>query len=132
MAVIEYRAALEAALPAGLLERLRQVQQLAAELEAHTYLVGGAARDLVLGRQPGDLDLVVQGRNETDDMAGPRLVQALAQRHGGSVTVHRPFGTATWADPHGLQIDFATARTETFSGVLDHSAVVIVPVTPLG
>src|SRR4051794_16288974 len=99
MAVIEFRAALELILSAGRLERLHQVQQLAAELGAPTYLVGGVARDLVLGRQAGDVDLVVQAHSETDGLAGPRLAQALAGRHGGTVTVHRAFGTATWVDP---------------------------------
>ncbi len=115
MAVIEFRAALEAALPAGQLAQLRQVQQIAAELGAPTYLVGGVARDLVLGRQPGDLDLVVQARGDNDDRAGPRLAQALARQQGGAVTVHSAFGTATWVDPRGLPIDFATARTETYA-----------------
>ena len=87
MAVSEFRAALQAALPAGQLARLRQVQQVAAELDAPTYLVGGVARDLVLGRPPGDLDLVVQARSDSDDRAGPRLAQALARQQGGAVTV---------------------------------------------
>lgn len=115
MAVIDFRAGLEAALPAGLLPRLRQVQHVAAELGAPTYLVGGVARDLVLGRRPGDLDLVVPARNDMDDRAGPRLAQALARQHGGAVTVHSAFGTATWVDPLGVPIDFATARTETYA-----------------
>jgi len=115
MAVIEFRAALEAALPNARMARLRQVQQKAADLDMPTYLVGGVARDLLLGRQPGDLDLVVQAGDETDDIAGPRLARAVAERHGGDVTVHPAFGTATWLTPGGEPIDFATARTETYA-----------------
>ena len=115
MTVIAFRAALEAALPPDQWARLRQVQQIAAELGAPTYLVGGVARDLVLGRRPGDLDLVVQARSDSDDRAGPRLAQALARQQGGAVTVHPAFGTATWLDPLGVPIDFATARTETYA-----------------
>jgi tRNA nucleotidyltransferase (CCA-adding enzyme) len=114
MPVIEFRAALEAALPTGRVERLRQIQRAAAESGAPTYLVGGVARDLLLGRQPGDLDLVVQARDEADDLAGPRLAQAMARGQGGELTVHRAFGTATWLDPEGEPIDFATARTEVY------------------
>jgi tRNA nucleotidyltransferase (CCA-adding enzyme) len=114
MVVIQFRAALEAALPPGRLERLYQIQRLAAGLNAPTYLVGGVARDLLLGRQPGDLDLVVQAGDETDALAGPRLAQAMARQLGGEVTVHKAFGTSTWLDPRGEPIDFATARTETY------------------
>jgi len=115
MAVIQFRAALEAALPPARLERLYQIQHMAAGLRAPTYLVGGVARDLLLGRQPGDLDLVVQARDDTDAMAGPRLAQAMARRYGGQVTVHKAFGTSTWLDPRDEAIDFATARTETYA-----------------
>jgi tRNA nucleotidyltransferase (CCA-adding enzyme) len=115
MPVVEFGAALESALPAGRLERLRQVQRMAAELGLPTYLVGGVARDLLLGRPPGDLDLVVQAGDDADDSAGPRLARAMARRHGGDVTVHKAFGTAAWLVPDGEPIDFATARTETYS-----------------
>jgi tRNA nucleotidyltransferase (CCA-adding enzyme) len=115
MAVIQFRAALEAALPSSRLERLYQIQQMAAGLNAPTYLVGGVARDLLLARRPGDLDLVVQASDETDPLAGPRLAQAMARQFGGEVTVHKAFGTSTWLDPHDEPIDFATARTETYA-----------------
>jgi tRNA nucleotidyltransferase (CCA-adding enzyme) len=114
MPVLEFGAALEAALSSGQLERLHQIQQTAAVLSQPTYLVGGIARDLILGRPPGDLDVVVQASDESDDTAGPRLARALAREQGGEVTVHRAFGTATWVDPAGQAIDFATARTETY------------------
>ena len=125
MPVIEFRAALEAALPSGRLERLYQIQHMAGGLGAPTYLVGGVARDLLLGRPPGDLDLVVQASDDRDAMAGPRLAQALARRYGGDVTVHTAFGTSTWKDPQGDCLDFATARTETY----DHPAA-LPTVTP--
>src|SRR5437764_13965675 len=115
MPVIEFRAALEAGLPAARLERLRQIQTIAAERGTPVYLVGGVARDLLLGRSPGDLDLVVQAGDETDARPGPRLARELARRHGGQVTVHRAFGTATWQAPGGEPIDVATARTETYT-----------------
>jgi tRNA nucleotidyltransferase (CCA-adding enzyme) len=115
MAILDFGAALKAALPSARLERLRQVQRLAAELGLPTYLVGGVARDLLLGRRPGDIDLVVQPQDEADDSVGPRLARALGQRYGGQVTVHKAFGTATWLDVTGEAIDVATARTETYT-----------------
>jgi tRNA nucleotidyltransferase (CCA-adding enzyme) len=115
MVVPAVRAALEARLPPDRLLRLRQVQSLAAELGLPVYLVGGFVRDLLLGRAPGDFDFVVaSNQHSADPQAGPRLARALARAHGGEVTVHGAFGTATWFDPHGRPIDVATARTEAY------------------
>ena len=85
------------ALPAAgpLLERLPDVPGV--------YVVGGAVRDLLLGGQPVDLDLVVEG-----DAA------SVAERLGGSVAVHDRFGTST-AKLGGFTYDIARARTETYS-----------------
>jgi tRNA nucleotidyltransferase (CCA-adding enzyme) len=67
------------------------------------YLVGGAVRDLLLGGQPYDLDVVVEG-----DAAG------LARRLGGEHVVHDRFGTST-ASVGGFSYDIARARTETYA-----------------
>jgi tRNA nucleotidyltransferase (CCA-adding enzyme) len=66
------------------------------------YLVGGAVRDLLLGRGRADIDLVVEG-----DAA------ALAQRLGAEVTSHERFGTAK-VKLNGHQIDIAGARSESY------------------
>jgi tRNA nucleotidyltransferase (CCA-adding enzyme) len=67
------------------------------------YLVGGAVRDLLLGRGRADLDLVVEG-----DAA------ALAAKLGAESVEHERFGTAkARLDSH--EIDIAAARTETYA-----------------
>src|SRR5690349_1908741 len=66
------------------------------------YLVGGAVRDLLLGRGRADIDLVVEG-----DAA------ALAARLGADVTAHERFGTAKLI-LEGHEVDVATARTEAY------------------
>ncbi len=67
------------------------------------YLVGGAVRDLLLGRGRADLDLVVEG-----NAAG------LAARLGSEVVEHDRFATAkVRLDEH--EVDIATARTETYA-----------------
>jgi tRNA nucleotidyltransferase (CCA-adding enzyme) len=72
------------------------------------WLVGGAVRDLLLGRVPDrDLDLVVEGD------ARP-VTEALAERTGGSVTYHEPFGTAR-VDAGDHAYDLATARRERYA-----------------
>jgi tRNA nucleotidyltransferase (CCA-adding enzyme) len=66
------------------------------------YLVGGAVRDLLLGRARTDIDLVVEG-NAT----------ALAQRLGGEVVEHERFATAkVRLGEH--EVDIATARAESY------------------
>jgi tRNA nucleotidyltransferase (CCA-adding enzyme) len=66
------------------------------------FVVGGAVRDLLLGRERSDLDLVVLG-----DAA------ALASRLSGEATHHERFATAKV--PVGEHhLDIATARTESY------------------
>jgi tRNA nucleotidyltransferase (CCA-adding enzyme) len=66
------------------------------------YLVGGAVRDLLLGRGRADVDVVVVG-----DAA------ELAASLGGEVLSHERFGTAkVTLDEH--ELDVATARSERY------------------
>ena len=67
------------------------------------YLVGGAVRDLLMGGEPADLDLVVEG-----DAA------QLAARLGGRLRVHDRFGTST-VELDGHTYDIARARQETYA-----------------
>jgi tRNA nucleotidyltransferase (CCA-adding enzyme) len=80
---------------AALLERLGD--------EPGVHLVGGAVRDLLMGGEPIDLDLVVEGD----------AVQ-LAQRLGGSLRLHDRFGTST-VILNGFTYDIARARRESYA-----------------
>ncbi|MBW8059988.1 MAG: CCA tRNA nucleotidyltransferase [Solirubrobacterales bacterium] len=91
----------------NLAEALRSAYpELAAVREAAgedpVYLVGGAVRDLLLGRGRSDIDLVVEG-----DAA------ALAAGLGAEVVEHERFATAK-ARLDGHEIDIAAARAETY------------------
>jgi tRNA nucleotidyltransferase (CCA-adding enzyme) len=70
--------------------------------DAPVYLVGGAVRDLLLGRPRGDVDVVVEG-----DAA------ALAARLGAEPTAHDRFGTAKVV-LDGHEVDVAAARRESY------------------
>ncbi|WP_169738403.1 CCA tRNA nucleotidyltransferase [Patulibacter minatonensis] len=72
--------------------------------EDDAWLVGGAVRDLLLGREPQELDVVV---------VGP--VEPLAERLGETVARHERFGTATVRTATGVLHDLARARTETYA-----------------
>jgi tRNA nucleotidyltransferase (CCA-adding enzyme) len=67
-------------------------------------LVGGAVRDLLLGRRPRELDLVVEGD-----------VEAAAERLGGVVVQHDRFGTARVVTDDGCTYDLARARAESYA-----------------
>jgi tRNA nucleotidyltransferase (CCA-adding enzyme) len=84
----------------GLSDALERVREAAGEVPI--YLVGGAVRDLLLGRQRTDLDIAVEG-----DAA------ELGRRLGGEVRAHERFATAT-VRACGLELDLATARRETY------------------
>jgi tRNA nucleotidyltransferase (CCA-adding enzyme) len=73
-----------------------------------SHLVGGAVRDLLLGREePPDLDVVVEG-----DASG--AARAAAERLGGTVTAeHERFGTAMVLAPD-LRFDVVRARAESY------------------
>jgi tRNA nucleotidyltransferase (CCA-adding enzyme) len=79
---------------------LAKVREVA---EGAVYLVGGAVRDLLLGRGRSDIDLVVIG-----DAA------ELAAGLGADPVAHERFATAK-VKLDGHEIDIATARTESYA-----------------
>jgi tRNA nucleotidyltransferase (CCA-adding enzyme) len=94
-------------------ERLRTQPPTARVVDAFadvegSHLVGGAVRDLLLGRDaPVDLDVVVEG----DAAAAAR---AAASRLGGTVSAeHERFGTAT-VEAEDLRLDVTRARAESY------------------
>ena len=91
-----------------LLERVRELpcgRRLLAAAAAvdGAYLVGGAVRDLLLGRLPHELDVAVEGE-----------VGALAAALGAPATAHERFGTATVRDGD-CRWDLAASRAEDYA-----------------
>lgn len=94
---------------------LQLVAEEATQRGLPLFIVGGAVRDLLLGRSINDFDLTIEG----DAIA---LARALASKHGGGVTAHVKFGTAKWFLPKPLKpgtephdaLDLITARSETY------------------
>jgi tRNA nucleotidyltransferase (CCA-adding enzyme) len=78
---------------------LARVREAAVE---PVFLVGGAVRDLLLGRGRADIDLVVEG-----DAGG------LATRLGAEAVTHERFGTAKLT-LNGHDVDVAGARSESY------------------
>ncbi len=113
---------------AGLRERLRALpggeELLAAAADVapgRAFIVGGAVRDLLFGRRPRELDVVVEGVDAPFGGPAVQLAAALASRVGAHASVHEHerFGTAIveWegeAQGQGGRIDIATARRERY------------------
>ncbi len=105
--MINLSAEIKKQLPAELVELVQTAGEVAAGMGTGLYLVGGAVRDLLLGRTNLDLDLVVEG-NAID------LAQKLLRVKPGRITTHPRFNTAKVQ--HGRwNIDLATARSETYA-----------------
>jgi tRNA nucleotidyltransferase (CCA-adding enzyme) len=89
------------------------------ELSSHredVELVGGVARDLLLGHTPRELDVVVDAdaRSFAHELAVSLGISA--EQHAGEgarVAIHERFGTALLRWPQG-RIDIASRRTESY------------------
>jgi tRNA nucleotidyltransferase (CCA-adding enzyme) len=80
---------------------------LAREMGVRAYIVGGVVRDVLMGLQSVDVDIVAEGK-------GIRFARSLAGRLRARVKSYEKFGTATLTFPEGTKVDIATARTEIY------------------
>ena len=98
---------MENGLPQERLALIDMAAGIAADEGTPLYLVGGAVRDLLLGRPTEDLDLVVEGDAET-------LAAVIAKRLSGDVVSRSQFATVklkVW----GSTLDMSTARNEWYA-----------------
>ncbi|MFQ6066876.1 MAG: CBS domain-containing protein, partial [bacterium] len=96
---------LEARIPKRVHRILRQAGRVATELGCRAFIVGGFVRDLLLGIENLDVDLVIEGD-------GIKFASQFARELGGEVRKHPEFGTAAVTLPDGFKLDVATARKE--------------------
>lgn len=101
-----------------ILARLKFIAALAGEFNYPVYIVGGFVRDLILGVEDFDLDIVIEGD-------GIHFAKELSHRLKADFIKHRRFQTATIVikdktHPQGklfgsgTKIDIATARKEIY------------------
>lgn len=103
------------------LERLRllpggrELLELARHRE-DVELIGGAVRDLMLGRAPQELDVVLDGAPSSFPHSAVLFARELVDRlaDGAQVSFHERFGTAAvrW---QGQRIDIAARRRESYA-----------------
>ena len=96
---------LEARVPKRVHRILRQAGRIATELGYRAFIVGGFVRDLLLGIENLDVDLVIEGD-------GIKFAGQFVRELGGEVKKHTEFGTAVLTLPDGFKLDVATARRE--------------------
>lgn len=94
-------------LPPPWKQRLSWLGQTAGDLRLPSAAVGGCVRDLLLGLNPKDWDVVVEGK------AAP-LVRLAANKFSARVVEHPRFLTFTLHFPDDTHLDVATARAETY------------------
>ena len=112
---------LRSRLPAQLMHVLEEAGQLADRCGVSLFVVGGCVRDLLLGLENLDLDLVVEGD-------GIAFARQLGDMLHARVKVHERFGTAVVIMPDGYTLDIATARTEYYEyptalPTVEHSSI---------
>lgn len=96
---------LRSRLPHRLVTLLEEAGHLADRCEVSLFLVGGCVRDLLLGIENLDLDLVVEGD-------GIAFARKLGEVLHARIKVHERFGTAILLLPDRFKLDVVTARTE--------------------
>jgi tRNA nucleotidyltransferase (CCA-adding enzyme) len=90
--------------PEEVYEILKTSGKTADRMGYSAYLVGGSVRDLLLGEENLDIDIVIEGD-------GILFARALSEQLKTKVRFHQRFGTAKIITD-GLRVDIATARTE--------------------
>ncbi len=91
-------------LPSDIRKFLDTARRCAQELRVKIYLVGGIVRDMLLGYESVDYDIVVEGD-------GVSFAQVLADKVEGKFIKHMGFGTAT-VYYKNYRVDIATCRKE--------------------
>lgn len=94
-------------LPSPQRRAIETINEVAAEKNLHSWLVGGPVRDLLLGRSVIDIDVTLEEGSST-------LARALAKRIEGRVRSFPQFLTYKVTAAGYPEIDIATARRERY------------------
>ncbi len=87
------------------LQSFETIRKIADRKNVNAYLVGGIVRDILIGENNFDVDIVLERE-------GIAFAKEFAKKTSGKVKSHGRFGTSSVFLPSGHRIDFATARTE--------------------
>ena len=96
---------LEGKIPFKIMRILIQAGDVGEKMGYRVFIVGGFVRDMLLGIENLDIDLVVEGE-------GISFARELSRELGAEVLAHREFGTATLTLADEFKLDIATSRKE--------------------
>ncbi len=99
------RSLLRERLPERIERLLQDIGATSDNMGVVAYAVGGFVRDLLLGVENYDIDIVIEGD-------GIAFAENFAAATGARVRSHQRFGTAVIIFPDDFKMDVATARTE--------------------
>jgi tRNA nucleotidyltransferase (CCA-adding enzyme) len=105
---MNYNTSMQKKLPKNIYNLLKFIGKTGQQMGNSTFVVGGFVRDLIIGRQNLDVDIVIEG----DAIS---FANEFSKAKKGKVTSHESFGTAIVTLPDGSKIDVATARSEVYS-----------------
>lgn len=94
-------------LPEEIKGLIKVIRRVASINKMPVYLVGGFVRDLILGVNNLDLDIVVEG-------SGIIFAEQLSRTLKARLIRHKRFGTATLTLKPQIKIDIASARKESY------------------
>lgn len=94
-------------LPADILEFLKKAGLIAESKGFSAYLIGGMVRDILLGKENRDLDIVVDGVLD-------EYIEDLVLEFSGKWDYNRKFRTGSIELPSGFRIDLAETRKEVY------------------
>lgn len=98
---------MEERLPERIRKLLIEFGNVGDELGYSVYAVGGFVRDLMMGVENFDIDIVVEGD-------GIRFAEIVEKKEACHIRTHKKFGTAIILFPDRLKVDVATARLEIY------------------
>jgi tRNA nucleotidyltransferase (CCA-adding enzyme) len=98
---------MEKRFPERIQNLLKEFGEVGDERGYSVYAVGGFVRDLLMGIDNFDLDIVVEGD-------GIQFAEEFEKRYASRIRTHKKFGTAIVLLSDGLKVDVATARIEIY------------------
>jgi len=90
-----------------ILKVIKRIARIADREDVKVYIVGGIVRDMILGRDNLDLDILV-------DPDAILFAKKVGKEYGVKVKTFEKFFTANLVLPGGLVVDFASARKEKY------------------
>ena len=107
-ATARFLAGVSTLLPLEASDALRLLGEIASARGVRAHVVGGFVRDMLLGRQNLDIDVVIEGD-------GIDFAERVADRLGVKAKVHHRFGTAVIPFSRDFHVDVTSARAEYYT-----------------